>query len=190
MRERPILFSPDMVRAIIEGRKTQTRRVLTLAEPYRWVPVNPTRAVVKPDGMVHWFEPGLDQPVLATPPCPYGLVGDRLWVREAWYPAFKKTSFNNGCVYRADDDGYHISPGWSPRGHGKGWRSPMHMPRWASRITLHIAEVRVERLSDISSEDAQAEGYGGRLGFLKGEWASAKVADNPWVWVITFKRVP
>lgn len=177
MKERPIIFSAPMVRAILSGAKTQTRRV------------------VKP---IHMATVGAEQfPILAI--CPYGRPGDRLWVRETWkhieggaiYDASGGTidAFDPETIYRAD----------RPNRYGP-WMSPIHMPRWASRITLEITDVRVERLQDISEDDAYAEGvkhseHGGitaRDGFQR-LWESINGAGswdtNPWVWVIEFKKL-
>lgn len=193
MKERPILFSGEMVRAILEGRKTQTRRIL---------------------------KPNSDSPFQTK--CPYGQPGDRLWVRETWavrpdYDRLPPSQCGDeGMWWRASlslcPDGYEAC-------HGK-WRPSIHMPRWASRITLEITSVRVERLQDISEEDAVKEGiepvyfeknfdkkaikaykhyfdssYAGAdaIGSFRSLWQSINGAEswdaNPWVWVIEFKRV-
>lgn len=172
MRERPILFSAPMVRAILEGRKTQTRRiakkVLTVAGPN-----------------------GKD---LGIGICPYGWPCDLLWVRETWSPRDYTTLTNRDrseIFYRADDERVYESDG--------RWRPSIFMPRWASRITLEITEIRVQQLQDISEEDAKAEGvelsnvmssYRRDFQFL---WASINGADswaaNPWTWAISFKRI-
>lgn len=157
MKERPILFSGPMVRAIREARKTQTRRVVKEIDPDEFVSSNEA-----------------DNLALC---CPYGAVGDRLWVRETWQG-------NQGDIrYGADGDSLH---GYN------GWRPSIFMPRWASRITLEVTGVRVERVQEISEEDAQAEGVAHRCDYKvvwdaingkKYPWSS-----NPWVWVIEFKR--
>ena len=153
VRERPILFSAPMVRAILEGRKTQTRRVVK-PQPHH----GPVGEMVCLGG-ADW---AMDDGDLSGQfRCPYGVPGDRLWVREAWAP---NEGSAGGYIYRADvgegSSGFyqadlkigewtHIAP---------RWRSSIHMPRWASRITLRITDVRVERLQDISEADAIAEG--------------------------------
>lgn len=167
-RERPILFSSPMVRALIAGTKTQTRRV------------------VKGEWIV----------------CPYGGPGDRLWVREShWW--FKDEHDPVTGYYppklTAEDVEYRAD-GERP---GRSWRPSIHMPRWASRITLEITGVRVERLQDISAEDCIAEGMQSRM---REHDAVCDLRDqyrdlwehingpgswdaNPWVWVLEFRRL-
>lgn len=217
MSQRPILFSAPMVRAILEGRKTQTRRVVRGA-PNRvlWQPV-----------VLHGHGGWVDEhgrPVR----CLYGQPGDRLWVRETWMPdaprdgSWPDASFYGSkcsplstipedyrkpehCLFRStwDLDGPDLV----------GWKPSIHMPRWASRITLEITGVRVERLQDISEADACAEGLdydpgeGGvfhfhglagccsdtAIGSYRKLWESINGPGswdaNQWVWVIEFKRV-
>ena len=163
MKERPIIFSGPSVRAILDGRKTQTRRI-----------------VKAPKGMSAEFA-GVDFA------CPYGCPGDRLWVRET------HSFYDRECrkpYYQADIDD------WEPG----GWRSPIFMPRWASRITLEITDVRVQRVQEITEAEAKAEGVhcavngSNRLAFAT-LWDSVNAkrgfswADNLWVWAITFWRV-
>lgn len=209
MKERPILFGAPMVRAILEGRKTQTRRV------------------VKDTGLYaielhHGAETAARERAALATQCPYGQPGDRLWVRETWQGPlideeleeefnqspdhFKKPAF---CVYRATDTLDAINAD----GEALGWLPSIHMPRWASRILLEITAVRVERLQDISESDARAEGIadGGCLSCGEHEpcvcadpnpdardsfcrlWQSINGSEswhaNPWVWVIEFKKV-
>jgi len=197
MTERPILFNGPMVRAILDGRKTQTRRVVK-PQP---------KGTPELGGFGRlWFDGRDDMQ------CPYGVRGDRLWVREAWK---SNSTFNDqpprdippGCrvFYLAD-------PSYSPD--AARYRHARFMPRWASRITLEVTGVRVERLQEISEEDADAEGFGGdfphavmpelfpdadEAGQLsipqcyrilwesingEGSWEA-----NPWVWAITFRRL-
>lgn len=178
MSEHPILFSGEMVRAILEGRKTQTRRVITVpvSDAHAGRPHSP---MVKHNG--DWYKPHEWSP--------YGVPGDRLWVRETW----AKPYVNCDAVFRADYKGAGILK----------WKPSIHMPRWASRITLDVVNVRVERVQDISEEDARAEGIDD--GWLVREqfpeariayrylWDSINAkrgygwATNPWVWVIEFK---
>lgn len=202
MKERPILFSAPMVRALLAGTKTQTRRV---------VKVQPEPGFIGNYGPGNPFIRGERGDIR----CPYGQPGDRLWVRETWQgplldseeheaqfsedgpDAFKKPGF---CAYRATDTLDAIDED----GKDLGWRPSIHMPRWASRILLEIVSVRIERLQDISDADAKAEGvalppstctmYDGiwRDGYRnlwqfingQGSWDA-----NQWVWVIEFKRI-
>lgn len=169
MRERPILFSGPMVRAILDGTKTQTRRVVKL----------PTASEVEHGGT--YFRTGAPDKELFRETrsrsehlvrCPFGVPGDRLWVREAhreWCPEESPWMVR----YRADgalrvttcdwDEGPHyLSPteaGCASEETAR-WRPSIHMPRWASRITLEVTGVRVERLQEITEEDAKAEGVG------------------------------
>lgn len=228
MKERPILFNGEMVRAILDGRKTQTRRVVKFAFP--------------PPNMPH---PDMHLGV----GCPLGQAGDRLWVRETFVqliavsPAIDEpvtigkgerlieppTSWvddkgdihwhYDGVVvaYRADSDitfcdgdGFCADSGFANSDDLPRWRPSIHMPRWASRITLEITNVRVERLQEIKETDALAEGiypvevFGEKryahcdgISFLTAQdayhdlWNSIykNWDENPWVWVIEFKRV-
>jgi len=165
MTERPILFSAPMVRAILEGRKSQTRRVVTPQPPtpeqvhalagidYSWIaPTHQRIEYHRPAGPV-WAVRALmgREPHLR---CPYGHPGDRLWVREAWGIA-AGLPWDPGYVeYRADCTGNFNDVGdLIPR-----WRPSTHMPRKYSRILLEVTDVRVQRVQDISEADARAEG--------------------------------
>ncbi len=220
MKERPVIFNSEMVRAILDGRKTQTRRVMAVQpESNQFGLLRITDSTKRSDiGKYHWAESnatGTHQRS-ALFSCPFGQVGDRLWVREAYQgPLFNfdqmetyledtsKFERPEFCEYRADG-------GKTPEYYDAddnlryGWKPSIHMPRWASRITLEITAVRVERLNDISEEDAKAEGVAPsqhiitppealyRVGFLK-LWQSIYGEEswgaNPWVWVIEFKQV-
>lgn len=181
-RERPILMSGPMVRAILEGRKGQTRRVVKMdADAPRDIPQWKVERLIER--------------------CPYGVPGDRLWVRETWatmacydYLPPSQLSINSDpWYYRATDP-----PGECDE--LERWRPAVHMPRIISRITLEISGVRVERLHDISEDDVQAEGCTGsphgkaadklrfptlwdRINGKSHPWAS-----NPWVFVLEFRR--
>lgn len=222
-KERPILFNGPMVRAILDGQKTVTRRAVK----------------VQPRSRGDIGSYGLGQPFIRHPDptkrnleCPYGRPGDRLWVRETWgvishtwnehgdmvdwvpdrpATAIRELPFGRGyysghVIYAADganewagdDDG-----GGEPR---SAWHPSIHMPRLASRILLEVTSIRVERLQDITEEQAKAEGvlscerdidengngysplelFGGLWTMINGmeSWNS-----NPWVWVVEFKRV-
>ena len=147
MKERPILFSAPMVRAILSGQKTQTRRVIKNTGTY---------AIEDHHGIITAKR---ERAALATQ-SPYGQPGDRLWVREAfmhepadycWEASVSIPVRPAHTIYRADSD---------PNGEAKGigWKPSIHMPRNLSRIDLEIIGIRVERLQDISEADARAEG--------------------------------
>lgn len=175
MKERPILFSAPMVRAILEGRKTQTRRVVKpqpiACDKYvggAFIERRPGRT----DG-------GQDRTAVGAPSdyvarvCPYGRIGDRLWVRETFAHWTARDIFsgapvpvtayragrqwrNGNCPSYEKDKLFWKNPDDKPT--NVKWKSPIHMPRWASRITLEITDVRVQRVQDISEADAIAEG--------------------------------
>lgn len=200
MSERPILFSGAMVRAILEGRKTQTRRAVKKPanvppEDFRdaceWMQRHGKGSVLKrgPCDGVQW-----------RLPCPYGAPGDRLWVRESWAPDCE------GPPYYAADYPAGVGPAGPITAENRWrWTPSIHMPRWASRITLDVVSVRVEPLQTISTVDAMAEGVvpaanaAGVLSYTTGFrllWDSingarpgCSWADNPWVWVVEFRRV-
>jgi hypothetical protein len=172
MKERPIIFSAPMVCAILEGRKTQTRRTL------KYQPIDVRRVFMKPEINMSYVENahGVEIPHW---PCPYGKPGDRLWVREtheAYYVSRGETSYSAGVKYRADDEKRLISIDALTyqklnSTDSKGWTPSIHMPRWASRINLEITGIRVERLQDISEQDAMAEGI---------ENVGGKFSCSPW----------
>lgn len=141
--ERPILFKGPLVRAILEGRKTQTRRVVKGAALEWLVEFDPS-FVAEPDN-------GL---------CPLGQPGDRLWVRETWSAQKNRPLSQGALFYRATDGdtcpGKQMPLNWVER--ERRWRPSIHMPRWACRLVLEITDVRVQRLQDISPEDVLAEG--------------------------------
>ena len=209
MKERPILFSGPMVRALLDGSKTQTRRAMK-PQPTEFVG---GPGVTLQDGSPAPLIPLDDsvEPYGREIACPYGKLGDRLWVRETWHDA--SSSLHSCALYRADGIDLH----WDK------WAPSIHMPRWASRITLEITSVRVERLQDISEADALAEGIvecpipaddegPRRIGYMVGPddgksglsvtpiqayrdlWESINGpeswAANPWVWAIEFRRLP
>ena len=193
MKERPIIFSSPMVRAILDGRKTQTRRVIK-------------EKLMRGEG-AHVNN------------CQYGKPGDRLWVRETWQgPLFydeipedwnsDKYKTPEYCYYKASGDSCDFTD--SDDNFVERWSPSIHMPRWASRILLEVTNVRVERLHDISEEDAKAEGsyvcdyFGRRLldqssnqGCYKwgyrSIWESLNGSGswhlNPFVWVVEFRTL-
>jgi hypothetical protein len=161
IKERPILFSAPMVRAILEGRKTQTRRVLDRMTGFK---VSQFDRSDTPGYDWHFrCQRGLWQDmdnaeVLSR--CPYGQPGDRLWVRETWAVVPHVT--DNGPKHKANGDGTGATwrADWDGNPSGFKWTPSIHMPRWASRLTLEITDVRVERLQGISEADARQEGTG------------------------------
>lgn len=168
MRERGIIFNAEMVRAVLEGRKTQTRRIIKNQRVGDNWSVQPAKNPRIPGHTHDWWLPTATKPYSALPRCPYGAVGDRLWVRESSYAAELKPSGLSAVIYTADnalrlaEGDESVKAKWQKlfdyRG-GTGLQVPsIHMPRWASRITLEITGVRVEHLQDISESDAVAEG--------------------------------
>ena len=188
MKERPILFSGDMVRAILEGRKTQTRRTVK-PQPGDHMRI----PMLTQNGWQFMTHPDQLRDTVSSWRCPFGIPGDRLWVRETW-AEFAGIEPQVEIVYRADklfdtEAKEHLI--------GNKWRPSIYMPRWASRITLEITGIRVERLHDISYHDAVAEGCGGMLEpatvYFQCVWKDINGEDswnaNPWVWVIEFKKI-
>lgn len=170
MKERPILFSAPMVRAILGGTKTQTRRVVT-PQPKENPGLNCRRLIFfRRNGRVAGNVADVSSEIFS----PYGIVGDRLWVRETYVPLkgsgevvtpaeasyvlFRDGSqkFREGDYYYQEKPRPYVASAWD-RVRGK-WRPSIHMPRWASRISLEVAAVRVEPLQEITPEDAIAEG--------------------------------
>ncbi|WP_312406520.1 hypothetical protein [Pseudomonas rhodesiae] len=209
IKERPILFSAPMVRAILEGRKTVTRRE------------------VKKQAALDFLAVGFEPAFLALPGnadlCPYGQPGDRLWVRETWYcdhfevqkgPYLQPADMHDLDQSREDGELVYAADGLAPYEQEQPtWKPSIHMPRWASRILLEITDVRVERLHDISEEQAKAEGVRLYTDHAElGDWWHVEGIEtysadprksfellwssvggdwqaNPWVWVVEFKRV-
>lgn len=212
MKERPILFSAPMVRAINADRKTQTRRIVK-PQPEWTEPA--TAWTFHEDGHSGpgWYAHNDDYPEEGSLfyRCPYGQPGDRLWVRETWQHANSPHGpYEPGCTcfYRADywDDPHGMDGEKSPEGKYRTWIPSIHMPRAASRINLEVMHVRVEKLQDISEADAIAEGAPGGHGSIPGYpyaatshehyrhiWESingrGSWEKNPWVWVVEFKRI-
>lgn len=227
MKERPILFSAPMVRAILDGRKTQTRRIAVKTSQPRSVYVTDfdfkelkIEIENKHSGHRYWKQ------------CPYGIPGDRLWVRETW--RYTASSLEESRAI-TEDISSGIAVDWRATyidncmkhlGFSREdaeiaddfetWRPSIHMPRWASRILLEITGVRVERLADISEEDAAAEGIynDGDVIPFNGPWfvephdtrgystasdcycalwekinGAGSWMTNPWVWVVQFKQL-
>lgn len=153
--EKPILFKDDMIRAILEGRKCQTRRLL---KPQPEQP-GPGYYFDAYNGgpQWNWWDKDHRQHLGQIFKCPYGKPGDRLWVRENFLQLMHGQVTDGRVKYCASIDPRSTG---TPKNDGYWWRKrpSIHMPRWASRITLEITDVRVERLQDISKEDAIAEG--------------------------------
>lgn len=208
-KERPILFSAPMVRAILEGRKTQTRRIVKmpsdLIDRVQFVRAEFADKSTPGQCGAFWAMEG-DGPVGPPISCKYGQAGDRLWVRETWMEDHSATTDEHGrlpILYRATCLNHPA----------ERWRPSIHMPRWASRIDLEVTGVRVERLQDISEADAIAEGLDrvndGAAQFgvhgLATSWRNdpreafcalwesingdRSWDTNPFVWVIEFKRI-
>lgn len=211
-QERPILFSGPMIRAILEGRKTVTRRLV------RWP--RTSKVVQKGEFTVLEFPKG------GWTDCPYGNVGDRLWVRETFcahvdYPdALTMPEYEGGhnperLLYRADEGRglvQHYGIAWA----GLKWKPAIFMPRWASRLTLEVVQVGVERLHDITGAEIVREGvvlrghndlnlgrcpisafdermYPDLVSLWRAGWDKingkrAPWATNPWVWRVEFKK--
>jgi hypothetical protein len=191
MTERPILFSGPMVRAILDGRKTQTRRVLT----------------PQPN------EQGLYDGISACHRALPWMVGDRLWVRERGAISASKQAFVHYVGNEPSLDAGRDSSIWPRSPDGTPYKPcvSIHMPRWASRLKLEVTDRKVERLQDISEADARAEGAdpvhmqpGGQTGDPGDGWISyiedfrriwqtingpGAWAANPWVVAISFRRV-
>lgn len=228
-KDRPILFSGEMVRAILAGRKTVTRRVVK--------PQPELRARRRGDGpggwwwktahveMNNWTDPTKFAAEVAKE-CPYGQPGDRLWVRETWADTNGESgpmiSYKAGGDRFLVDESYPVEysryPGcdfamWCGdlrRGcEGHAWRPPLSMPRWASRLTLEVTGVRVERVQEISAQDCFSEGISVgaigptreacdrvRIDAFREIWDSLNAKrgfgwdKNPWVWVVEFKTFP
>lgn len=241
-RERPILFSSVMVRAILDGRKTQTRRVVkpqppdqpssdchpshTAKHPMPYLDsyCSQRKTDKNPRGMSEqwcWWQVG-DRQCLPTFKCPYGQPGTVLWVRETWglMCYHDPTDWCEGSIKGVPEvelrERYAVehAANWNLPNESARWRPSIHMPRWASRITLEITGVRVERLQEISEEDAKSEGVefsSAVASFIcdtpamradrKSAYRSAFVDlwesingpgswdANPWVWVIEFRRL-
>ena len=216
MKERPILFSGPMVRAILEGRKTQTRRVI---KPQAWRysnDVSGQRQIYARSGPEDFGDP--DKPIR----CPYGQPGDLLWVRETWAKIWEceppdiedlkesPDSFPWHIEYKANSDEKY--PGDWPEDEGDNpdcakWQSSRFMFKKYARLWLRITNVRIERVREISIEDCKAEGVLcdclenednrcllGNKGHFKILWDSLNAKrgypweSNPWVWVVEFER--
>ncbi len=231
MKERGILFSAPMIRALLDGSKTQTRRVAVFPEGTTQFVFNPER-----DGK--WWPVSDDDYTGTGVRCPFGAIGDTLWVRESWQhydwteegePYVRYAADNSVRFCEGAGEGETLVDVWAElsepsnyaidnRAADRKWRPSIFMPRWASRITLEITDVRVERLQEISEADAIAEGiertggdrywlghdthdvkgtrkvYGTAVRAYESLWNSlnakrAPWSSNPWVWALTFARI-
>lgn len=214
IKERGIIFNGEMVRAILDGSKTQTRRVVKLQPEsnQHGICIVTESGIKSEEGKFFWSEFNATGHKSRSPlfSCPFGKVGDRLWIRETWsmsecFDDCKPSELSPILDINYLEDGF--------KGDGKA-RPSSQMPRWASRITLEITDIRVERLRAISESDAVKEGVPPAGDLLpnypdtyltpKGDFATAKVAfqrlweliygqdswqSNPFVWVVEFKRV-
>ncbi|HIH9726466.1 hypothetical protein [Klebsiella pneumoniae] len=199
MTERGMIFNAEMVRAILDGRKTQTRR------PIKWKQTRFTEIGEREDGSKWPWSEDAEHACDFWHPCPFGAVGDRIWVREAFRVHSRATDVAT-LVYKASERN-----SWTEQTRRvpvavcnkpatpEKWTPSLHMPRWASRILLEITGVRVERLRSMSQDDARAEGVIAASGPMEAGLAFRELWDsiygeeswkaNPWVWVIEFKRV-
>ena len=208
-----MIFNGEMVSAILDGRKTQTRRVMKVQpEPSKtrsgdfWFSSKKLESMVHVSDLVPGNSPIADCHLFFQEHCcPFGAVGDRIWVRETFASGL---CTETTIAYRATHKREDLEEGWDEK---IKWTPSIHMPRWASRLLLEITDGRVERLNSISQEDAQAEGMeltgwrptysdpdsGGDIWtpydnfaqlwssiYGEGSWLA-----NPWVWVIEFKRI-
>jgi hypothetical protein len=197
-KERPILFKGEMVRAILDGSKTQTRRIVKLPrlQPWQsgskgWNYIECSHSLEDCNNFVAGFSDGLG--TIVNVKCPYGKPADPLFSRPADWLWVRETfgmTVEDTVCYRADEPCSIVT----------GWRPSIFMPRWASRSLLEVTDVRVERLQSISEEDARAEGISKNqcpdwhaVMDYQVLWESingpGSWAANPWVWVVEFRRV-
>lgn len=177
-KEHPIIFSTEMVQAILDDRKTQTRRIIKNPQQYQ--------GLMMEDEAEDW--------------CPYGKIDDLLWLRETWFPTrfdFKFLKSTLFIKYKADNN---FDP--CTDCYGRSWKPSIHMPKWAARIWLRIINVNIERLQEIRPEDIQSEGINVDLNKYRNVaymsfaslWDSLNSkrgypwGSNPWVWVIEFEK--
>jgi hypothetical protein len=208
MTDRPILFSGPTVRAILAGAKTETRRICKQAVDEGGAPAGSVHPTGSGTSWVAWWPFATAAETVRRYPgnegfgCPYGVPGDRLWARETWKASAVSDAADQVLIgYRSDDadEWRNIAPSdadawlqrWLRRNTG-AWCPSIYMPRWASRLTLDVHAVRVERLHDIDDAGARAEGVADREAY-RVLWCDINGAEswdaNPWVWVVGFLRV-
>jgi hypothetical protein len=215
MTVRPILFTTQMVQAVLDKRKTQTRRPLKIEDP-RHHRIDFENGIVKESTQIAgcWH-------VVKKHKCPFGKVGGALWVRETWKPYWDDELFMT-VKYKADDalskpeiacndDGHKFASMFEHESEldndNSKWRPNIHMFRWAARMWLPVINIRIERVQDISEADAKAEGVALSCGEMSSDYPNYKRTfhklwdslygkkagqswdDNPWVWVADFKVV-
>ena len=227
VKERPIIFSGEIVKAILDGKKTMTRRVVKsgFIGQYEHAHIINQSSDKSREGKAYFYDKPVGSMVLSSQLVsnPYGNIGDRLWVRETWQEIGPDCLLTYKATYPSDlyakrPELENVPPLASLKDRGYLWKSPMFMPRWASRILLEITDIRVERLNDISEADCEKEGFRfyplSRICFkpcstkhpsghgsnnyksIFGEYwdtLNAKKgyqwSSNPWVWVVEFKVV-
>jgi len=194
VKERPILFNTPMVQAILSSHKTQTRREIKnklIIEQAEFECGHRPNVIRSEPSLQYWIENG----------CPFGQVGDRLWVRETFASGL---CTNSGYAYRATHKAEDLEEGWFEK---IKWTPSIHMPRTACRLILEITNIRIEHLNDITSEDAKAEGFDYsthpsaiEMGYSIGAKTNFRITweqiygqnewnKNPWVWVVEFKVI-
>lgn len=189
MKARPILFNTDMVKAILSGQKTQTRREVKAGQWWKY-----DGEERDANGRVTFIgESWIDETE-----CPYGQPGDLLYVRETFrvFDSSAECACYDHCVCsRHNGKPMYFADGFCTKDDYK-WNPSIHMPRWASRLTLEITDLRVERLQEIDRGDCMAEGcpfpnmaVNDPIGWFSGLWDSiySNWDANPWVWVVEFK---
>jgi hypothetical protein len=200
MKERPILFSAPMVRAILDGSKTQTRRIVKPQPNGAW---STDPCVAMKNGLLHWaMNTPSGKVIISDLKCPYGKPGDQLWVRETFHTSLigdagTAITYKAGPELSKEEPWHNFTSDvnayeWTAKKYKKNWMPSIHMPRWASRIQLEVLNVRVERLQDISNDDAIDEGTSG-VDYFVDLWKNINGPEswdaNPWVWRIEFQKI-
>lgn len=196
--QRPILFSTQMVHAILEGRKTQTRRIIKPQpdDDGLWNHTLRPMSIDPRYDMEGWWGTTDGTGESKQYKCPYGQEGDKLWVRETWQVTdfLHRDDENYGYIFKASENGSE----WEANDESWTWRPSIFMPKKACRIFLQVTGVRVERIQSISYQDCLAEGIKDGIGHnadlaYRKLWESingdCSWISNPWVWVISFMRV-